>query len=74
MVCYKQTKQGDEVPSKEWDSKRMMEYINSALRNEYGISINLNKTKKEFKINDKVISPLLFRFEACESLGIDPQI
>ena len=51
----------------------MMEYINSALRNEYGISINLNKTKKEFKINYKVISPLLFNFEACESLGIDPR-
>ena len=71
-VCYKQTKRGDEVPSNEWDGKQMMEYISSALRNEYGISINLNKTKKEFKINYKVISIslLLFNFKAYESLTI----
>ena len=48
-VCYEQTKRGDEVPSKEWDSKRMMEYINSALRNEYSITVGLNKRKKERK-------------------------
>ena len=56
---------------------RILQYINSALRKEYGLTVVTDKIKsthkiKWLKINYTAISPLLFDFDACETLGVDP--
>ena len=57
---------------------KILQYINSALRKEYGLTVVTDKHKstrkiKWLKINYTAISPLLFDFDACETLGVDPR-
>ena len=77
-VSYEQTKRENEVPSNNWTNMKILQYINSALRKEYGLTVVTDKIKRTrninwLKINYTAISPLLFDFDACETLDVDPR-
>ena len=75
-VSYQKTTRINEPPCIEWTDEQLKYHVNTALQKEYGVSIvnatrSARKVCDEFKIHHDVISPLLFDFQACDTLGID---
>ena len=73
QMWYEYGKSADDTPCIEWTDQRLRQYINTALRIEYGVSI-VTEGRENLKITHRVISPLLFHFEACDVLGIDVRL